>query len=161
MLIECKNYATNLTLEKVRNFFGVLHDIGNAQGLIKTKTGYQSGVAGFANYYGIGLKVLRRPNDQDWQGRIKDIHIDITAKTVASSEDKPLSVQMFLESGDEEQRICLQKLQEIGRLNVPSGPDLCFLDKDGQVVSEEMRWWLPKQTDTLSKEDGGPYTQRD
>ena len=39
VLIECKNYASNLTLEKVRNLFGVIHDIGNAQGLIVTKTG--------------------------------------------------------------------------------------------------------------------------
>lgn len=30
VLIECKNYASNLTLEKVRNFFGVIHDIENA-----------------------------------------------------------------------------------------------------------------------------------
>ncbi|NLD49970.1 MAG: restriction endonuclease, partial [Clostridiaceae bacterium] len=39
VLIECKNYSTNLTLEKVRNFFGVIHDIGNVHGVIVTKTG--------------------------------------------------------------------------------------------------------------------------
>lgn len=44
VLIECKNYATNLTLEKVRNFFGVLHDIGNAQG-IRLKRGDGSRVS--------------------------------------------------------------------------------------------------------------------
>ncbi|MGP4073235.1 restriction endonuclease [Piscibacillus sp. B03] len=159
VLIECKNYTTNLTLEKVRNFFGVLHDIGNAQGIIVTKTGYQSGAAEFAKFYGISLKVLRRPNDEDWEGRIKDIHINIIAKTLASSEDKPLSVQMFLRAENEEQRVHLQKFQEYGRLNAPSGPDLQFLDKNGQVVCEEIRWWLPKHIDTLNKEDGGPYSQ--
>ena len=50
VLIECKNYASSLTLEKTRNFFAVLHDIGNANGLIVTKTGYQSGAAKFANH---------------------------------------------------------------------------------------------------------------
>ena len=114
VLIECKNYASNLTLEKVRNFFGVLHDIGNAQGIIVTKTGYQSGAAKFANYYGIGLKVLRKPNDNDWKGRIKDIHINIKAKMVASSEDKPLSVQVILKPKDEEQRNHIEKLQQSG-----------------------------------------------
>lgn len=159
ILIECKNYATNLTLEKVRNFFGVLHDIGNARGIIVTKTGYQSGAAEFANYYGIDLKVLRKPNDADWQGRMKDIHIKIIAKTVISTEDKPLSVQVKIKAKDEEQRVRLERLEKTGRLNIPSVPDLCLLDEDGQVASEEMRWWLPKQINTLDKEEGGPYIQ--
>lgn len=155
VLIECKNYASNVTLEKVRNFFGVIHDIGNAQGLIVTKTGYQSGTVQFANYYGIGLKELRKPNDLDWQGRVKDIHIVIIAKTVVSSEEKPLTVKVVLKPKDESQRVRLGS----GRMNVPSGPDLRFHDKEGHIISEEMRWWLPKQLVTLEKEDGGPYTQ--
>jgi len=39
VLIECKNYASNLTLEKARNFFAVVHDIGNCRGIMVTKTG--------------------------------------------------------------------------------------------------------------------------
>lgn len=159
VLIECKNYASNLTLEKIRNFFGVIHDIGNAQGLIVTKTGYQSGAAQFANFYGIGLKELRKPNDLDWQGRIKDIHITITAKTVASSEEKPLAVKVVIKPKDEPQRVRLEALMQSGRMNIPSGPDMRFYDKEGHIISEEMRWWLPKQLVTLDKEDGGPYTQ--
>lgn len=159
VLIECKNYASSVNLEKVRNFFGVIHDIGNAQGLIVTKTGYQSGAARFANYYGIGLRELRKPNDHDWQGRIKDIHITITAKTVVSSEEKPLAAKVFIRPKDESQRIRLEELMQIGRMNIPSGPDLRFYDKEGHIISEEMRWWLPKQINTLDKEDGGPYTQ--
>lgn len=159
VLIECKNYATRLTLEKVRNFFGVLHDVGNAQGLIVTKTGYQSGAAEFANYYGIGLKILRKPTDLDWQGRMKDIHIKIVAKSVVSTEDKPLSVQVKIKAKDNLQKVRLEKLNDAGSLNVPSVPDLCLLDENGQVASEEMRWWLPRQINTLDKEEGGPYTQ--
>lgn len=159
VLIECKNYATNLTLEKVRNFFGVLHDIGNARGLIVTKTGYQSGAAKFAKYYGIDLKVLRKPTEHDWHGRVKNIHITITAKTVVSREDKPLSVQMNLRSKDEVQRKHLNQLLQSEHFKIPSGPDLCFYDEFGQVASEEMRWWLPKQLDILNKDEGGPYKQ--
>lgn len=159
VLIECKNYASNLTLEKVRNYFGVIHDIGNAQGLIVTKTGYQSGAAQFANHYGIGLKVLRKPNELDWQGRVKDIHITVTAKSVASSKEKPLRAQVLLKPRDESQRVRLEALMEHGLMNVPSGTDLRFHDKEGRIISEEMRWWLPKQLETLDKEDSGPYTQ--
>ena len=50
---------------KVRNFFGVIYDIGKVQGLSVSKTGYQSGAAQFSNYYGIGLKLkeLRKSNN--------------------------------------------------------------------------------------------------
>lgn len=159
VLIECKNYASNLTLEKVRNFFGVLHDIGNVQGIIVTKTGFQSGAAEYANYYGIDLKLLRKPNDQDWEGRMKDLHLHIIAKTVASSEDKPLRVQLKLKSEDDIQRKYLEEQIKGGNLTIESGPKLRLLDKNGNVCSEEMRWWLPKQIKVLDKEDGGPYTQ--
>lgn len=159
VLIECKNYASNLTLEKVRNFFGVLHDIGNAQGIIVTKTGFQSGAAEYANYYGIDLKLLRKPTSQDWEGRMKDLHINIIAKTVASSEDKPLMVQLKLKPKDENQRIYLNELIKGGNLAIESGPKLCLLDRNGNVCSEEMRWWLPKQIKVLEKEEGGPYNQ--
>lgn len=159
ILIECKNYASNLTLEKVRNFFGVLHDIGNAQGIIVTKTGYQSGAAKFANYYGISLKLLRKPDEIDWKGRIKDIDINITAKSVVSTEEKPLSVQIMFRFKNEAQRLYMEQLQQRGQFKISSGPDLCLLDKNGEVSSEEMRWWLPKQLETMNKEEGGPYTQ--
>lgn len=159
VLIECKNFASNLTLEKVRNFYGVLHDIGNAQGIIVTKTGFQSGTAKFAKYYGIGLKILRKPTSLDWEGRIKNINMTITAKSVISSSDKPLSVQVIWRPKDEMQRLSLEKLQQNGQLKVSCGPDLCLVDEKGEVCSEEMRWWLPKQLETLDKEAGGPYTQ--
>lgn len=158
-MIECKNYSTRLTLEKVRNFFGVLHDIGNAQGLIVTKTGYQSGAAEFANYYGIRLKILRKPTNLDWEGRMRDINIKIVAKSVDSTEDKPLSVQVKVKAKDNVQKVRLEKLNDTGQLNMPSGPDLCFLNENGKVASEEMRWWLPKQINTQDKEEGGPYIQ--
>jgi hypothetical protein len=88
VLIECKNYSTALTLEKVRNFFAVLHDIGNAKGLMVTRVGYQSGVVKFAEHYGIDLKLLRKPTAGDWDGRVKDIHVNIT--TVAASTENTL-----------------------------------------------------------------------
>ena len=159
VLIECKNYASSLTLEKVRNFFGVLHDIGNVQGIIVTKTGFQSGAAEYANYYGIDLKLLRKPTDQDWDGRMKDLHINIIAKSVASSKSKPLMVQMKLKSKDDIQKKYLEGLMEGGNLVVESGPQLRLLDKNGNVCSEEMRWWLPKHINVLDKEEGGPYNQ--
>jgi len=160
VIIECKNYASSLTLEKVRNFFAVIHDIGNVQGLMVTKTGYQTGAADFANYYGIALKILRKPTDEDWKGRIKDIHLNITAKFIASTDEKPLSIQTYIRPVDEEQDKRIKALIAAGRLKISSGADLCFLDRNGLIATKEMRCWLPSQLEILDKEDGGPYTER-
>jgi len=75
VLIECKDYGKTLELQHVRNFFAVLQDIGNCQGLIVTRTGFQSGAKQFTEYYKIGLKLLRQPTEEDWKGKIKNIHI--------------------------------------------------------------------------------------
>ena len=74
VIVECKNYSEPVSIAKVRDFFGVLYDIGNAQGIFVSKMGYQSGAKTFADCYGISLKEIRKPLDKDWQGRIKDIH---------------------------------------------------------------------------------------
>lgn len=160
VMIECKNYARSLTIEKVRNFYAVIQDIGNAQGLMVTKTGYQSGAADLAKFYGIGLKLLRKPTDDDWAGRIRDIHLDITAKSVVVTEEKPLTAKISLRPSDDAQVKRLELLQHRQRLNIPSGPGFCFLDANGQVATEEMKWWLPRQLDTRNKDVGGPYTQK-
>jgi hypothetical protein len=77
--IECKNYSSEVSVGKVRDFFGVLHDVGNTKGIFVTKVGYQSGAEKFANHYGIVLKELRFPTEKDWEGRVKNIVLTIHA----------------------------------------------------------------------------------
>lgn len=77
--IECKNYSSEVSVGKVRDFFGVLHDVGNTKGIFVTKVGYQSGAEKFANHYGIVLKELRFPTAKDWEGRVKNIVFTIQA----------------------------------------------------------------------------------
>ncbi len=59
--IECKNYKNSISISKVRDFFGVLNDIGGIQGIMVTTVGYQKGAKQFAKGYGISLKELRSP----------------------------------------------------------------------------------------------------
>lgn len=59
--IECKNYKNSISISKVRDFFGVLNDIGNIQGIMVTKVGYQKGAKQYAKEYDISLKELRSP----------------------------------------------------------------------------------------------------
>ncbi len=75
--IECKNYKSKISLGKIRDFHSVLNDIGNIYGIMVTKVGYQKGVKDYAKKFGIGLKLLRNPIEEDWDGRLKKIVVKI------------------------------------------------------------------------------------
>ena len=68
--IECKNYDSNVSIGKVRDFFSVLQDLENVRGIMVTSKGYQKGAKKFAEFYGISLKKLRRP---EWNESIGSI----------------------------------------------------------------------------------------
>lgn len=75
--IECKNFSKKVSIAKVRDFFGVAYDIGNIKGIFASKKGFQKGAKIFADYYGISLKEIRQPNENDWEGRLKTIQVEI------------------------------------------------------------------------------------
>ncbi|MEP7376819.1 MAG: restriction endonuclease [Chitinophagaceae bacterium] len=75
--LECKNYNKEVSIAKVRDFFGVLYDVGNIKGIFVSKKGFQSGVKLFADYYAISLKEVRFPEEEDWKGRLKTLHLNI------------------------------------------------------------------------------------
>lgn len=78
--VECKNFNTsNVPIGRIRDFYAALMDIGNINGIFICKSEYQSGAIKFADFYGVNLKVLRLPTDKDWEGRIKNIIINLTA----------------------------------------------------------------------------------
>ncbi len=71
--VECRKYKNNISVGKIRDFFGVLSDIGNTQGIMVTTKGYQSGAKRVADHYGIKLAVVRDVNELDISGFIKTI----------------------------------------------------------------------------------------
>lgn len=75
--IECKDYKSKISLGRIRDFHSVLQDIGNIYGIMVTKVGYQKGVQDYAKHHGIGLKLLRNPIEEDWDGRLKRIVVNI------------------------------------------------------------------------------------
>lgn len=155
VLIECKNYATSLTLEKVRNFFAVQHDVGNCQAVMVTKTGYQSGVVDFAKFYGISLKLLRKPTKDDWEGRIRDIQVNIKTLVLASNPEK--APRVTLEFPDDSPQPIQDAISK-GELMFPA--DIKFVDANGIPISQGFRSWLPKALAGSGNFEGGPYTKR-
>ena len=77
VLIECKHYSEPVSLLHVRNLHGLITDIPNSTGLLVTTIGYQSGVVEYANFYGMGLKIIRKPQGKDWDGCIQIVNIEM------------------------------------------------------------------------------------
>ncbi len=63
--IECKNYNKRVSKEKVCAFQGVLADLGDVEGIMVTRVGFQKGAKEYAKEYGISLKELRPPRDEE------------------------------------------------------------------------------------------------
>ncbi|MCL2194740.1 MAG: restriction endonuclease [Oscillospiraceae bacterium] len=77
VLIECKKHENSVDIGRIRDFFGVLYDVGKASAGVNTKgnfvvkKGYQSGANTFAQYYGINQYILRDASPEDLEGVIK------------------------------------------------------------------------------------------
>ena len=86
--IECKNYSNTIEISKVRDFFGVIYDIGNIKGVMVTKIGFQSGAKLFADFYGVSLKEIRRPKEEDWKGRLRKVQFNVILQTIKLKDVK-------------------------------------------------------------------------
>lgn len=81
-IIECKDYASRVSIEKIDALIGKLHDLPDIKPIFATKTGYQSGAETKAKQNKIELLIVREQNDDDWQDEegnslIKMIEINI------------------------------------------------------------------------------------
>jgi hypothetical protein len=77
VIINCKRYASTVEVGDVEQMKGVLSDVPDARGMLVTTVGYQQGAVDFARIHRIGLKVIRPPEDADWQGRLREARLRI------------------------------------------------------------------------------------
>lgn len=81
-VIECKDYASPITIDKIDAFLGKTHDIPGLKLIYATKTGYQSGAKNKAQAHNIELLIIKEGEDQDWIDEngnhlIKKVQLDI------------------------------------------------------------------------------------
>ena len=88
VIINCKNYSSTVEVTHVETLAGVLADMPGVRGVIVTKVGFQKGAIDYAKVHQIGLKVIRPPVEQDWEGRIKQIHLRLTIDKAVLLEAK-------------------------------------------------------------------------
>ena len=76
-VIECKDYASRISLDKIDALIGKIHDIPDLKPIFATKTGYQSGAKTKAESNGVELLIVREQSPKDWQDRIREVSIQI------------------------------------------------------------------------------------
>lgn len=83
-VIECKDYASSVTIDKIDAFIGKAQDIPGLRLIYATKTGYQSGAQRKADQHKVDLLIIREGVDEDWTAPdgtplIKIINLNIIA----------------------------------------------------------------------------------
>ena len=93
-VIECKDYESKVSIEKIDALIGKTHDLPDLKAIFATKTGYQSGAKKKADLNKIDLLVVREQTDSDWTDKngnplIREININLQivqpAKTLGFS----------------------------------------------------------------------------
>lgn len=80
-VIECKDYNSNISIEKIDALIGKIRDIPDLRAVFATRKGYQAGAKKKAQQNKIDLLIVREQNDSDWKDSdgnpfIKSIHIN-------------------------------------------------------------------------------------
>lgn len=65
-IIECKDYNSSISIDKVDALIGKLTDFPGVRGIIATTKGYQRGAKEKAQQHNVELLCVREQNDNDW-----------------------------------------------------------------------------------------------
>lgn len=95
-IIECKDYASPVSIEKIDALIGKIRDIPDLKAVFATKTGYQSGAKAKALNNKIDLLIVREQRDDDWidddgTPYLKGIDIEVTVHPAATITDFKLA----------------------------------------------------------------------
>ena len=81
-VVECKDYASKISVEKIDALIGKTRDIPDLKPVFATKIGYQKGAQTKARANNVDLLVVRKQRDDDWEDKdgnplINKIAVDI------------------------------------------------------------------------------------
>lgn len=91
--IECKNYNSKVSIDKVEAFAQKLRSLNLSKGIMATQVGYQEGAKKTAEAEGISLLVIRETVDSDWDGYLREINIEIAGILAPIIDNSTLHVE--------------------------------------------------------------------
>lgn len=65
-VIECKDYKSPISIEKIDAFSSKISDIPGLKGIFATKSTYQKGARKKAEFNNISILTIRKPENNDW-----------------------------------------------------------------------------------------------
>lgn len=82
-VIECKDYASAISIEKIDAFIGKANEIPGMKLIYATRTGYQRGAKELAKKNNISLLVVREGKNEDWKNDnneplVREVEYNIT-----------------------------------------------------------------------------------
>ncbi|MBN9436952.1 restriction endonuclease [Bosea sp. (in: a-proteobacteria)] len=139
--IECKAFNKNVSIGRVRDFYGVVLDVPGLNGIFVTLVGFQSGARKYADHYGITLKELRKPTEGDWDGRVKTVVLKFHIVTPKISKFEPVLNPSYLANLNPDVRV------EIG--GGFQSDEKIILDEHGEAVMsyDDIRDAIPMTTE--------------
>lgn len=79
-IIQAKDWKDKVPQGEILKFKAIIDDLpGQPRAIFITRTGYQKGALKFASVNDILLYELRKPEEKDWEGRIKTIILNFRA----------------------------------------------------------------------------------
>lgn len=97
-VIECKDYASPVTIDKIDALLGKTADIPGLRLIYATKTGYQSGAKTKAEKHQIDLLIVRETNESDWVAEDGTPYIQkLTLKIVAITQPRITMFTPFID----------------------------------------------------------------
>lgn len=75
--IECKYWDENINKDIIMKVAEIVEDAGLNKGVIVSKKGFTEDAINFAKYKNVGLVELREPTKKDWEGRVKNITVEL------------------------------------------------------------------------------------
>ncbi len=118
-IIECKDYNSPVSIEKIDALVGKLADFPTVRGIIATTKGYQSGAKEKAKNCGIEILCVRNQNDSDWvdengQPLVRRISLNLTML----SAPRIISCNTFIDGKYiKDNNIDIEKIHISGSLN--------------------------------------------
>jgi hypothetical protein len=135
--IECKALEKAVPIGQVRDFYGVLSDVPGLQGIFVSRFGFQSGAKKYADHYGIPLKEIRSPMEEDREGRIEKHQLRVFLVFPEITAFRPDVTQAYLNT--------LKPDEEVDASFAGTNYDPLIVDSAGNHVAshEEIRQQLP------------------
>lgn len=153
ILVECKDFdesGDKVDLEIVDRFIAVVHDLKPDEAWIVTCNGFTRDALKIAKHAGIKLVVLRKFNEDDWNGRVRQININLTLKTDLNHQLKFITHPNDTEAFERD----VMAFGSAQRFRV-GGSGMTLTTNDGKSV--DVAAWLEEQRkhfDVLHSDEG-------